>query len=112
MSMLGKCQYSARKFLDIAVIPSEVKDETLEESFVEIFDKIGCSINSDWIEACHQVSKNNNTVTVNFTRRKDCQRVCNKNKLNNYKMEDFGLHGQRKIFLNSCLCVYYKMFYK
>ena len=62
----ANAQYSRRECLDIVGIPSEVKDETLEESVVGIFDKLGCSIDTDRIEACHWVSKNNNTVIVNF----------------------------------------------
>ena len=67
-----------RECLDIVRIPNEVKDESLEESIVRVFDKLGCSIDTDWIEVCHRVSKNNNTVIVKFTRRKDCQKVWNK----------------------------------
>ena len=89
---------------------SEVVDEILEESVVGIFDKLGCSNDLDWIEACHQVRKNNSTVIVKFTRRKDCQEVWNKKKeFKNHKMEDFGLPGQGKIFINSSLCPYHKM---
>ena len=106
----ANAQYSRRECLDAVGIPSEVKDETLEENVVGIFDKLGCNINSDRIEACHRVSKNNNTVIVKFTRRKDCQKVWNKKKeLKNHKLEDFGLPGQVKIFINSSLCPYYKM---
>ena len=74
----ANAQYSRRKCLDIVDIPSEVKDKTLEETVVGIFDKLCCSIDSDWIQACHQVSKNGNTVIVKFTRCKDCQKVWNK----------------------------------
>ena len=61
--------------LDIVDIPSEVKDKTLEESIIGIFDKLDCSIDADRIEAYHRVSKNNKTVNVMFTRCKDCQKV-------------------------------------
>ena len=73
--MLGKCPNSRRKRLDIVVNPNKV-----EESVVGIFDKLGCSIDTDRIEACHRVSKKNNTVVMKFTRRKDCQKVWNKKK--------------------------------
>ena len=87
-----------------------MKDESLEETAVGIFDKLGCSIDTDRIEACHWVIKNNNTINVKFSRHKDCQKVWNKKeKLKNHKMEDFGLPGQGKIFINSSLCSYYKM---
>ena len=81
-----------------------MKDETVQENVVVIFDKLGCSTDIDRIEACHQVSKNNKTVIVKFTRRKNRQKVWNKkNELKNHKMEDFGLPGQGKIFINSIL---------
>ena len=66
--------------LDIVGIPSEGKGETLEESVVGIFDKLGSSIDADRTEACHRASKNNKTVTVAFIRRKDCQKNWNKSK--------------------------------
>ena len=68
-------QHSRRECLDIVGIANEVKDESLEVSVVGIFDKLGCSIDADRIEACHRLSKNTKTVTAKFTRRKDCQKV-------------------------------------
>ena len=41
---------------------------------------VGCGIDVDRIEACHRVSKNNKSVIVKCTRRKDCQKVWNKKK--------------------------------
>ena len=106
----ANAQYSRRECLDIISIPSEVKGETLEESVIGIFDKLGCSIDSERIKECHRVSKNNNTVIVKFTSRKDFQKVWNKKKeLKNPKLKDFGLSGQGKIFINSSFCTYYKM---
>ena len=106
----ANAQYSRRECLDIVGIPNEVKDESLEESVVGIFDKVGCNIDVDSIEACHRVSGNNNIVIVKFVRRKDRQKVWNKKKkLKNCKMENFRLPGQAKIFINSSLCPYYKM---
>ena len=57
-----------------------MEEEILEENVVGKLDKLGSSIDEDWIEACHQVSKNNKTVIVKFTRFKDCQKVWNKKK--------------------------------
>ena len=87
-----------------------MKDETLEESVVGIFDKLSYSVDPDRIEVRHQVSKNNKMVIVKFTKRKDCQEVWNKKKeFKNYKMEDFGLPGQGKIVINSSIWPYCKM---
>ena len=79
-----------------------MKDETLEESVVGIFDKLGCNIDSDRIEAYHRVTKYNNTATAKKSGIK-------KKELNNHKMEDFGLPGHRKIFIYSSSCPYYKI---
>ena len=49
-------QYSRSECLHIVGITKEVKDETLEESVIGIFDKLRCSIDTGQIETCHQVS--------------------------------------------------------
>ena len=71
----ANAQYSRKECLDIVGIPRKVKDKKLEESVVGIFDKLGCIIDTDWIEACHGVSKNNNTVIFKFIERKDCKKA-------------------------------------
>ena len=70
-------QYCRKECLDVVGIPNEVKHETLEDSVIEIFDRLGYSTDTDRTEICHQVSKNNNTVIIQFKRRKDCQEVSN-----------------------------------
>ena len=64
-------QYSRRECLDITDIPSDVEADVLEEKVVNIFEKFGCNIPCNHIEACHRVSKKSATVTVKFSRRKD-----------------------------------------
>lgn len=55
--MLGKCPvFKEEEYLYIVGIHSEVKDETLEEGFMGIFDKLDCSNDEDHIEACTWVS--------------------------------------------------------
>ena len=71
----ANAQYSRRECLDIVGIPREVSGEVLEETVLNIFDKIGCSISPDHIESCHRISKKSDTVIVKFSRRKDCQQV-------------------------------------
>ena len=74
-----------------------MKDESLEETAVGIFDKLGCSIDTDRIEVCHQVIKNNNTINVKFTRHKDCQKVSNKKeKLRTTKWRTLVYMGREK----------------
>ena len=73
-------QRPRRECLGIVGIPTEVKDETLQESVVGIVHKLGCSVDVDRIKACRRVRKHSNTVIFKFTSRKDCQKVWNKKK--------------------------------
>ena len=74
------------------------------------FEKLGRNIPPNHIEACHSVSKKSATVIVKFSRRKDCQQVLAvKKDLRKIKMEDVGLPGQNKLFINKNLCPYYKV---
>ena len=82
-------------------IPSEVEPDVLEEKGVNIFEKLGCNIPSNHIEACHKVSKKSVTVIVKCSRWKDCQQFSAvKKDLHKIKMEGVGLPGQNKLFIN------------
>ena len=49
--------------------------------------------------------KKNDRVTMKFSRRKDCQRVLSvKKNLQKLKMEDIGLTGDNKVFINNSVC--------
>ena len=65
----ANAQYSRRECIDIIGIPSEVKADNLEEKVVNIFEKLGCSIPPNRIEACHRVSKKSATVSQIFTKK-------------------------------------------
>ena len=94
-------QYSRRECLDIVGIPSEVEAGASEKKVVIIFEKLGCNIPTERIEACHRISKKNPTVIVKFSRRKGCQQVWDlKTDLRKIKMEDIDLSGQNKLFIN------------
>ena len=102
--------YSRRECLDIVGIPSEVEADALEETVPAIFEKLGCNIPTERIEASHRMSKKNPTVTVKFSRRKNCQQVWDvKRDLRKIKMEDIYLPGQNKLFINKNICPYYKV---
>ena len=73
-----------------------------------IFEKLGCNIPSNHIEACHRVSKKSAAVIVKL--RKDCQQVLAvKEDLRKIKMKDVDPPGQNKLFVNKNLCPYYKI---
>ena len=106
----ANAQHSRREYLDIIGILSEDEPDVLEGKVVNIFKKLGHNILSNNIEACNRVSKKSATVTITFSRRKDCQKVLAvKKDLCKFKMEDVGLSGQNKLFTNENLCPYYKV---
>ena len=103
-------QYCRREYLDIVGISSEVEAEALEEKVVVIFEKLGCNIPTERIEACHRISKKNPTFIAKLSQRKDCQQVWHfKRDLRKIKMEDIDLPGQNKLFINKSFCPYYKV---
>ena len=59
-------QYSRQECLDIIGIPSEVDVDVLKEKVANIFEKLGCNIPSNRIEACQRISKKSVTVIVKF----------------------------------------------
>ena len=50
-------QYSRRECLELVSVPRSVSDGDLEENVLKIFEKVGCSIEENNIEACHWTSK-------------------------------------------------------
>ena len=85
-------------------------DNILEEKVIQVFEKVGCNIDSSNIEACHCITKKNDRIIVKFSWRKDCQRVLSvKKNLQKSKMENIGLTGGNKVFINHSLCPYYRV---
>ena len=67
----ANAQYTRRECLEVSGIPSNVKQNELEDKLITIFKKVGCDIKSENIEAGHRVETQNNVI-VKFSRRKDC----------------------------------------
>ena len=63
-------KYWRREYIDTVDIFSGVKYKKLEESVADIFDKLCCSTDADYTEACNRVSKANKTVILKFTKSK------------------------------------------
>ena len=106
----ANAQYSRRECLEVVGIPRSMDDNILEEKVIQVFEKIGCNIDSSNTEACHRITKKNDRVIVKFSRRKDCQRVLSvKKNPQKLKMEDIGLTGNNKVFINHNLCLYYRL---
>ena len=68
----ANAQYLRRECQDIVGIPPPVDENSLEEKVIEIFEKVGCNIDSSNIEACHRITERNGSVIVKFSRWKDC----------------------------------------
>ena len=97
-------KYSRRECLEIVGTPCSVDDNSLEEKVIQVFEIVGCNI-----EACHRITKRNDRVIVKVSRRNDCQQVLSvKKNLQKLKMEDIGLTGDNKVFINPSLCPYYR----
>ena len=98
-------EYSRRECLEIVGILRSADDKSLDEKVIQVFKKVGCNI-----QACHCISKKNDRVIVKFSRRKDFQQVLSvKKKFQKLKMEDIGLTGDNKVFINHSLCPYYRV---
>ena len=103
----ANAQYSRRECLKIVGIPRSVDDNSLEEKVIQVFEKVGCNIDSSNIEECHCITKRNDRAIVKFSRQKDCQQVLSvKKNLQKLKMEDIGLTGDNKVSINHSLCPY------
>ena len=81
----------------MAGIPREVDDKNLEKKVLSIFQKIGCAIYPTFIDDCHQLSKNNDSVIAKFTRQKDCKEILKvKKDLRVLNMDDLYLPRGKK----------------
>ena len=61
--------------MELAGIPRQVDDNQLETKVLWFFEKVGCKIDSGFIDDCHRLGKNNEGVILKFARRKDCKQV-------------------------------------
>ena len=106
----ANAQYLRKERLEIFGIPRSADYNSLKEKVIQVFKKVGCNIDSSNIEDCHRITKRNDRVIVNFSRRKDFQQVLSvKKNLQKLKMEDIGLTGDNKVFINHSLCPYYRV---
>ena len=53
----ANAQYSRRECLELVGVTRSVSDGNLEEKVLKIFEKVGCPIEGNNIEACHPMSK-------------------------------------------------------
>ena len=113
VSMARQCcansQYSRRECLELVSVPRSVSDGDLEEKVLKIFENIGCPIEGNSIEVCHQINKKKNErIIVKFSHWKDCQNILNaKKELRKLDMKDIGFPEDNPISVNQSLCTHY-----
>ena len=106
----ANAQYWRTECLELVGIPASVSHDSLEDKVLNVFDKMGCHIQKENVEACHRISKHNDRTIIKFTRRKDCQQVLSvKRDLRNLSSEDVGFPGDTRIFINQSLRPYYRI---
>ena len=106
----ANAQYSRRECLELVGIPSSIEHDQSEDKAVEIFNKVGCNIMKENVEACHRIGKNSDRVIIKLSKRKECLQVLSvKKDLKNLDTVDIGLPENCKVFVNQSLCPYYKL---
>ena len=106
----SNAQYSRRECLKVVGRPQQVDDKNLEKKVLSIFQKIGCTIDSNFTDDCHRLGKNNDRVIVKFYRRKDCKQILKvKKDLRDLNMDNLDLRMGTKIYINQSLCPYYRI---
>ena len=103
-------QYSRKECVEVVSIPRQVDEKDLEAKVLSIFQKVGCTIASEFIDDCHRLGKNNDRVIIKFTRTNDCKQVLQvKKDLKDLTADDLDLPRGTKIFVNQSLCPYYRI---
>ena len=105
----SKEQYSRREYLEISGIPDNIDENKLEETVLEIFEKIDVVIQQENIEACHWLrsDRSGKKVIIKFSKRKDTDVVRkSKKKLKTVKLTSLGISNP--VYINDSLCKYYK----
>ena len=103
-------QYSRKECLEVVGIPRQVDDNLLKTKVFSIFQKVGCTIDSGFIDDCHRLGENSDRVIIKFSRRKDSKQVLQTKKdLKDLNTDDLDLPSDTKIFVNQSLCPYYRM---
>ena len=97
---------SRRNNLEIHGIPTEVKDNQLEEKVMHIFSQLNISLSKSDIEDCHRLGKSN--TIVRFVNQKFCKDVLEKKFDVNKRIDNskFGFNVENKLFVCKNLTPY------
>lgn len=99
-------QYGRRNNVEIQGIPESVEPQELEETVIEVLNKIDLNVSSNDIEACHRVGKpnhNSRKTIIRFVNRKFAKKaLLNRKNLKSANTSSLGLDN-KKIFINENL---------
>ena len=101
---MNNAQYTGRETLEINPVPSDIADDTLEQSVCQALSLTGISVEPDDLQACHHMGKTYRII-IKFKCRK--QKHC---VLLNYKtLQNKSLHLTKlkfsvKLFVNESMC--------
>ena len=101
-------QYYRRDTLEIVGIPNYIDNSVLEETVRGVFKKIGVEIDERDVQACHRLKEKDRTI-VKFVNRRVCLQIFRvKKELKSLDPTDLNFPENTKIFINECLCPYYR----
>lgn len=114
--MAQQDRYSRRNNIEISGIPSEIDNECLEETSINILNRLDLSINVNDVEACHRLPLTKNErkhnkpkrTIIRFVNRKFCETALERRK----KLKDTDLTSispnlnSSDIFISDNLCQY------
>ena len=103
-------QYSRRECLQLTNFPEKSDSNTLESTFLKIFEKLEVTVDPSTIEDCHWISSKNGPkrVIVKVSKCKDASKICSSKR----KLKDMDLTStdiKNPVYINDSLCTYYKM---
>ena len=102
-------QYSRRDTVEICGIPSSVSDGDLEETVIQILDKVDVTATPNDIQACHRLHDKTRTI-IKFVNRKHAYQTLTKKKtLTDLDKRKLDLNPNHKLYINDSLCPYFRM---
>ena len=105
-------QYSWRECLELTSFP-EKSDNTLESTFLKIFEKLEVKVDPSNVEDCHWISSKNGPkrVIIKVSKRKDASKIrSSKRKLKDMDLTSIDI--KNPVYINDSLCTCYKMLWR
>ena len=104
-------QYGRRESVEITGIPTNIKQENLEDEVIKVYQEAGVQlfgrqVNSSDISACHRLGAKGEVTIVRFVNRKFAMEGLFKGK----NLKGTKLYGGTPIYINNSFCREYKKY--